>query len=177
MKKTFKLTPELTCPELAGYALPSFPRHQRDDVEKKYSEELDKRAAIAKNYKGQVAGRHPDSFTREEMKGMIRGYMESRDKYEFTRADMMRAIDLSQEVHKPKYSPECEYEHTYTPEQVLLILRTPIAIEVEMEQVKVNLMGRIVDPMDVTQNQSACKWLERPATNPDGTLKGRWVYE
>lgn len=46
------------------------------------------------------------------------------------------------------------------------IERNPIAIEVEMVQKSIN--GSIPVGQD---------WECVPATNPDGTVKGRWVYE
>lgn len=153
MTKRFKIEPDLTCPELAGYKLPPCSRGQEDGVEKQYSEELDKRINIAKNYKGQVAGRHPDAFTHEEMKGMLRGYIEAREKYEFTESDLRRALSMA--------FIAVQDGGNITSDEIIASLRTPrhpIAIEVEI--VRATLDGIIF-----------------PATNPDGTVKGRWVYE
>jgi uncharacterized GH25 family protein len=114
----------------------------------------------------------PDYLNLESMSPSMKGsfdfgvqcYNKAREKYEFSREDLVHAIDLAQEVHKPKYCHH--YEHTYTPEQIMSILLTPIAIEVEMVQKSIN--GSIPVGQD---------WECVPATNPDGTVKGRWVYE
>lgn len=50
-----------------------------DNVEKlelDYYKELEGRREVAKNFQGQVAGRHPDMFGRSEMHHMVRGYLE-----------------------------------------------------------------------------------------------------
>jgi hypothetical protein len=163
MTKQFKINPDLTCPELAGYKLPSFPRSQEDDVEKHYSEELDKRWEVAKNYKGQVAGRHPDAFTREEMKGMIRGYMEAREKFEFSEEHIIEAF-------KKGYLFGADGGGHYLSQllQSLRTPRTPVAIEVEFKK---PIWG-----------ESACGEIlllgKEIVLNPDGTVKVvRWVYE
>ena len=156
MTKRFKIEPDFTCPELAGYKLPPCSRSQEDGVE-----------AIVKNLMGL-----PDYLNLESMSPSMKGsfdfgvqcYNKAREKYEFSREDLVHAIDLAQEVHKPKYCHH--YEHTYTPEQIMSILLTPIAIEVEMVQKSIN--GSIPVGQD---------WERVPATNPDGTLKGRYIYE
>ena len=56
---------------------------KEDDIEKlesNYSKELAERRKVAINYKGQVAGRHPDLFGYSEMQHMIRGYLEGFEK-------------------------------------------------------------------------------------------------
>ncbi len=39
------------------------------------------------------------------------------------------------------------------------------SVEVQFEIVKINKMGRQVDPMDLTQNQSGCFWVAKLAPN------------
>ena len=54
-----------------------------DDVEKlelDYYKELEERREVAKNFQGQVAGRHPDMFGNSEMHHMVRGYVEGYNK-------------------------------------------------------------------------------------------------
>ena len=54
-----------------------------DDVEKlelDYYKELEERREVAKNFQGQVAGRHPDMFGHSEMHHMVRGYVEGYNK-------------------------------------------------------------------------------------------------
>ena len=60
-----------------------------DEVEKlemEYFIELEKRREVAKNFTGQVAGRHPDAFGHSEMihmnRGYIEGYNKAKEKYE-----------------------------------------------------------------------------------------------
>ena len=56
---------------------------------------------MAKNFQGQVAGRHPDMFGHTEMISMIRGYLEGFQKAleltadrRFTEEDMLKAMLL-----------------------------------------------------------------------------------
>jgi uncharacterized GH25 family protein len=154
MTKRFKIEPDFTCPELAGYKLPPIERRQEDDVE-----------AMAKEEFNNIDNPIRSGIDNHSYKtGFTEGYTKAREKYEFSREDLVHAIDLAQEVHKPKYCHH--YEHTYTPEQIMSILLTPIAIEVEMVQKSIN--GSIPVGQD---------WECVPATNPDGTLKGRYIYE
>lgn len=68
------------------------PLEQEDDVEMEYYTELEQRREIVKNFKGQVAGRHPDMFGGNEMHHMVRGYMEAKQKYKYTEEDMIQAF-------------------------------------------------------------------------------------
>lgn len=47
-----------------------------EEIELSYYNQLDERREIAKNFKGQVAGRHPDMFGHNEVHNMVRGYLE-----------------------------------------------------------------------------------------------------
>lgn len=49
----------------------------KEEIEEKYYKELEERREVAKNYKGQVAGRHPDMFGNSEIHHMVRGYLEA----------------------------------------------------------------------------------------------------
>jgi hypothetical protein len=162
MKKTFKLTPDLTCPELEGYKLPEMPNYQDGEIEgmaeSQYGTDIDS-----------IRGGNPYDLNKDLKSGFVRGYSKAREKYEFTLYDMAQAFAYGRTL-EPFDSFDDFIASLRTP-------RIPIAIEVEMVEVKVSPMGRIVDPMDVGQNQSSCKWEQRPATQPDGTVKGVWVYE
>lgn len=180
MIKTFTLTPNYTCPELVGYKLPSFPRSQEDDIE-----------AMAKEEFNNIDNPIRSGIDNHSYKtGFTEGYHKAREKYEFSREDMINFaqwVESSNEANMYDRKNRLRFEPMMggNPESVkrmpelleLYLNRRPIAIEVEMVEVKVNPMGRIVDLMDLTQNQSSCTWQERPDTNPDGTVKGRWVYE
>ena len=50
------------------------------NLELQYYKELEERKEIAKNFKGQVAGRHEDMFEHKEMHHMVRGYLEGFNK-------------------------------------------------------------------------------------------------
>jgi hypothetical protein len=71
-------------------------------LEMEYFQQLEKRREVAKNFKGQVAGRHPDMFTSSEMQHMIAGYMDgynkalenNRDK-KWTDADVIRIVEIT----------------------------------------------------------------------------------
>jgi hypothetical protein len=81
------------------------------------------------------------------------GYRKSREKFEFTERDLRKAYDTN---HYSKEDKDNQWGNFIAS---LRTARTPIAIEVEMERVWNG------DCFDI------------PATNPDGTVKGRWVYE
>jgi hypothetical protein len=158
MKKTFKLTPELTCPELEGYKLPEIPKYQDDEI-------IEQGNIFSNGFALELRQQLVSALN----EGFKAGYSKAREKYEFTLYDMAQAFAYGRTL-EPFDSFDDFIASLRTP-------RIPIAIEVEMVEVKVSPMGRIVDPMDVGQNQSSCKWEQRPATQPDGTVKGVWVYE
>lgn len=47
-----------------------------EEIEERYYKELEERKEVAKNFSGQVAGRHPDMFGHNEVHNMVRGYIE-----------------------------------------------------------------------------------------------------
>lgn len=124
MTKTFKLTHDLTCPELAGYKLPEMPKSPDDDI-------------------------RVDSYSTYNKHG---------EKYEFTESQLLGFFDW----HKSK-----GYASILKGDMVEYIAsirtpRNPIAIEVEMDSTK-SLLGVWTGFV--------------PALNPDGTVKGRYIYE
>lgn len=155
MTKRFALTTEngkLTCPELAGYRLPSCSRCQEYDVvSEAWASTPNRTGAAPLMYKV--------------------GYTEARQKFEFSRQDL---IDLVESLKD--YTAESNnilgHDEREASEFVDIFLngrtpRTPIAIEVEMAKPSEsfgafvgNVIGEFV-----------------PVLNPDGTVKGRWVYE
>lgn len=154
MTKTFKLTHDLTCPELAGYKLPPIERRQEDDVE-----------AMAKEEFNNIDNPIRSGIDNHSYKtGFTEGYTKAREKFEFTEEEVRHIILKSflLGVDRGNYSKEIEDNLL----QYLRTTRTPIAIEVEMVQKSIN--GSIPVGQD---------WECVPATNPDGTVKGRWVYE
>ncbi len=74
---------------------------RKDDVEKieeEYYKELEQRREAAKNFTGQVAGRHSDMFTYREMDWMVRGFMDGYSKAKetmYTEEQVREAIDMA----------------------------------------------------------------------------------
>lgn len=50
------------------------------DIENNYYKELEERREIAKNFQGQVAGKHPEHFSNQEIHHMVKGYLEGFNK-------------------------------------------------------------------------------------------------
>jgi hypothetical protein len=101
-KKIIYHLPLNNAPTLEG--VPLLPPLE-DDVEKlemEYFIELEKRREVAKNFTGQVAGRHPDAFGHSEMIYMNRGYIEGYNK-------------AKEKYNKAKYPVafECEMEKDF----------------------------------------------------------------
>ena len=170
MIKRFAITTEngkLTCPELAGYELPELPEHQEDDVEGMAENEY---REYPSDPKGSNFQNNRDINCHRKRKAFIKGYLKAREKFEFMRQDL---IDLVQAIKDYTYESGgvFGYDEREASEFVDIFLngrnRTPIAIEVDMAKPSEsfgafvgNVIGEFV-----------------PATNPDGTVKGRWVYE
>lgn len=155
MTKTFPITiinGNPTCLELPGYELPECSRCQEDDID------------------------IPNGCHEEFEFGYEAGYRKAREKYEFTKQDL---IDLVQALKD--YTSECHVILGHDEWDAFVFVdiflagrnRTPIAIEVEMV---VNCTGNNDNGcfMDASGHDCGCI---KPAKNPDGTLKGRWVYE
>lgn len=141
MTKQFKINPDLTCPELAGYRLPPCSRGQEDGVEIPQS--------FGNSYQNYAFG-----------EGYKSGYTKAREKYEFTEIQLRQAMLFGS--MQSKLTPN-ELKLSFN--QLLQSLRTPrtpIAIEVEMDSTK-SLLGVWTGFV--------------PALNPDGTVKGRYIYE
>jgi hypothetical protein len=154
MTKRFKIDPDLTCPELAGYKLPEVERRQEDEM-KVESEKYGFRVP----YNGSN-----EFYDKDAIKHFEAGYTKAREKYQFTEEDM-------------KYIFECGRNYQNNAEvtfkvsiQSLRTPRHPIAIDVEMVESPSYNAIRMQDKND-------CFAYFIPATNPDGTVKGVYVYE
>lgn len=167
MTKQFKINPDLTCPELAGYRLPPFPRCHEDDVD-----------AMALDEYEQAVKRKGQEYAGGYYEGIIDGYNKAREKYEFSREDMHKLADWilkltprqkvsvwskSGESNSGLFDMDGEQLADKFIEKNIRTQRTPIAIEVEM----------VVEVEPNTGTEMG----EYPATHPDETVKGRWVYE
>jgi hypothetical protein len=115
-----------------------------DDIEKleiEYFRELEERREVAKNFKGQVAGRHPDAFGHSEMMHMNRGYIEgynkAKEKYKYTEEDIANAIKIAKDSMGVDNDGETCYSHLST-EQIIQSLKeskSPKWFVAEMEEV------------------------------------------
>ena len=98
---------------------------REDDVEKleeNYWKELENRREVAKNFKGQVAGRHPDMFGHSEMMHMLRGYLEGYNKAKentYTEEQVREAINLAT---TSKYDYKL---HFYNADEIIQSLKQP----------------------------------------------------
>ena len=166
MKKTFSITitnNKPTCPELAGYELPSCSRCQEDDVvNEAWASKPDRTGEAPLMYKV--------------------GYTEARERFEFTERDLMQAF-----THCAKYASECasrgidvDFSNEWKEFIASLRNRTPIAIEVEMVEVKSDINGTYLcshwTKSGCSNIQCECYKI-KPATNPDGTVKVvKWIF-
>lgn len=149
MTKRFKINPDFTCPELAGYKLESFSIGQEDDVEKLSISAfpLNEKTSWGRGY----------SYDNERKRtGFIAGYHKAREKFEFTESDLRRALSMA--------FIAVQDGGNITSDEIIASFRTPclpVAIEVEME---------------VTNTPGFARG-KFPATNPDGTVKVvKWIF-
>lgn len=168
MTKRFKIEPDLTCPELAGYKLPPCSRCQEDGVEIE-SEKYGFRVP----YNGSN-----EFYDKDAIKHFKAGYHKAREKFEFTESDLRQAVALSLDDAEKSVIWSKEWYPNKLADKIIASLRTPIAIEVEMK------CGRCYMPLsedDCWSAKECCQGSEGypdiPATNPDGTVKGVYVYE
>jgi hypothetical protein len=158
MTKRFKIEPDFTCPELAGYKLPPIERRQEDDVE-----------AMAKEEFNNIDNPIRSGIDNHSYKtGFAEGYTKAREKFEFTEEEVRHIILKSflLGVDRGNYSKEIEDNLL----QYLRTTRTPIAIEVDMVESPAYNAIRMID-------NSGCFVYCIPSKNPDGTVKGRYIYE
>ena len=142
MTKRFKIEPDLTCPELAGYKLPQI---EPDGVGQPLTDYI------------------KEKHNQAECIGFIDGYTKAREKFEFSESDVILAIQMAKDT---EYYLSDILQSIRTP-------RNPIAIEVEMEY---TCCKRYMNCIGCDATEDMIQPII-PATNPDGTVKGRWVYE
>lgn len=164
MTKRFKIEPDLTCPELAGYKLPPCSRCQEDGVEAMAKEEFN---SIDKPIRSGI-----DCHSYKV--GFAECYTKAREKYEFTEDDMKYIFECGRNYqNNAEVTFKVSIDHLRTQ-------RTPIAIDVEMvearsESFRINGCDSFTEVGCIKQ---VCTCYDfKPAKNPDGTVKGRWVYE
>jgi hypothetical protein len=179
MLKRFALTNtdgKLTCPELDGYELPELPERQEDD-------NIDK---VADEETNDIKEGCSDYAFKDIYKEFVKsGYRKAREKYEFTREDMIEAFKsgfkITNETFNEEFSDYPYVAEWFTPKlnnfiASLRTARTPIAIEVEMVE------GFEDEYNDFSVSMNGLNGIRigrasRPKLTPDGTVKGRWVYE
>lgn len=152
MTKRFKIEPDLTCPELAGYKLPQI---EPDGVGQPLTDYI------------------KEKHNQAECIGFIDGYNKAREKFEFTESDLRQAVALSLDDAEKSVIWSKEWYPNKLADKIIASLRTqrtPIAIEVEMVESPSYNAIRMQDKND-------CFAYFIPATNPDGTVKGVYIYE
>ena len=103
-------------------------------LEIRYYQQLEQRREVAKNFTGQVAGRHPDMFGHSEVHNMVRGYLEgynqaledNKDR-KYTDEDVIRIVEKSRETG-------------LTAEYLIMTFQPKTEWEVEMVDGKLKLM-------------------------------------
>jgi len=163
MTKRFKIEPDLTCHELAGYKLPPCSRCQEDGVEIE-SEKYGFRVP----YNGSN-----EFYDKDAIKHFKAGYHKAREKFEFSESDLRQAVALSLDDAEKSVIWSKEWYPNKLADKIIASLRTPrhpIAIDVEMVESPSYNAIRMQDKND-------CFAYFIPATNPDGTVKGVYVYE
>ena len=159
MTKRFKIEPDLTCPELAGYKLPEVQQRQEDDVYIDYPER-------PLGIQGIV----------DYQLGFQSGYAKALEKFEFTESDLRQAVALSLDDAEKSVIWSKEWYPNKLADKIIASLRTtrhPIAIDVEMEY---TCCKRYMNCIGCDATQDMIQPII-PATNPDGTVKGVYVYE
>lgn len=163
MTKRFKIEPDFSCPELAGYKLPEVEQRQEDDVVAMAKEEFN---SIDKPIRSGI-----DCHSYKV--GFAECYTKAREKFEFTESDLRQAVALSLDDAEKSVIWSKEWYPNKLADKIIASLRTqrtPIAIEVEMVESPSYNAIRMQDKND-------CFAYFIPATNPDGTVKGVYVYE
>lgn len=86
-------------PTLEGVPLLPVWSETEETIELNYYKELDNRREVARNFTGQVAGRHPDEFGHSEIHHMVRGFLEGYNKaketYKYTEDDLTAVWNLA----------------------------------------------------------------------------------
>ena len=147
MTKQFKINPDLTCPELAGYKLP--------EVNERSDKEL-RQISIDMGLEFYVGGNY------DFENGVRKGYRKAREKYEFSEEQLKQAFFSGFEMALDTFSSKSKSVVFHNYLKSLRTPRTPIAIEVEM-----------VEAFEMVSRRHFFE----PAMHPDGTVKGRWVHE
>jgi hypothetical protein len=100
-KKIVYHLPLNNSPILEGVPLLPPLEDELEKLEMEYFIELEKRREVAKNFTGQVAGRHPDAFGHSEIMHMNRGYIEgynkAKEKYKYTEEDLIKCWNASRD--------------------------------------------------------------------------------
>jgi hypothetical protein len=95
-KKIISHLPLNNAPTLEGVPLLPPLEDEVEKLEMEYFIELEKRREVAKNFTGQVAGRHPDAFGHSEMiymnRGYIEGYNKAKEKHKYTEEDLRKSV-------------------------------------------------------------------------------------
>jgi hypothetical protein len=122
-KKVIAHRPLTDAPILEGVALLPDWEETEETIKSNYYNELEDRREVARNFSGQVAGRHPDMFGHSEIHHMVRGFIDGYNKaketYKYTEEDLIKAIEMA---ITSKYEYKLEF---YNQNEIIQSLQQP----------------------------------------------------
>jgi len=176
-KKVIAHKPLTDAPILEGVPLLPDWEETEETIKSNYYNELEDRREVARNFSGQVAGRHPDMFGHSEIHHMVRGFIDGYNKaketYKYTEDDLIRAIELSkvQDLKVTGFGVATDFKNTkeYIVQSLQQVKR-PKYFECEME-----------DTLLLKNRKGGNTIMAKPKTitNPQGQteLVGDYIYE
>ena len=131
-KKIIYHLPLNNAPILEGVPLLPPLEDEVEKLEMEYFIELEKRREVAKNFTGQVAGRHPDAFGHSEMNYMNRGYIEgyNKAKEKYNKAKYPVAFESTIGVCSKWLAEHCDNNCCGKPEKIITITNSQGIIQV-----------------------------------------------
>lgn len=158
--------------------LPSFEDMNYDELEIKYYQELEEKRLVAINFKGQVAGRHPDNLSSREIhakvSGFIEGYKAAQSK-QFSLEDMRKAVEFTfnagRRLERKAVSPDFSFE-IYREELIQSLSNQKLPKEFITEYINTNSYG------SETNGYDSGNFIPKTITNSEGKeeIQGRYVY-
>lgn len=110
-----------------------------EQLSHRYYFDLEEKREKAKNFKGQVAGHHPDMLTSREMYAAMRGFVDGykaaqAQSKQFSLEDMKKAIEMAREQDCSNFEYYGFCEKAYTDDEIIQSLSTqqlPVSFEPE----------------------------------------------
>jgi hypothetical protein len=157
-----------------------------NNVELAYWDELYERRDSARNFNGQVAGRHPDMFSEREMSSMHRGYMEGYNKaketYKYTEEDILNALEVGYQsgLGYDDDNPNTSLAHIiHIKDGYIKSLnqpKIPIAFECDMERFWIyNNKEYIENKVPKSAIDKLLKTISKPKTITNSEGRTEWV--